>query len=792
MDGNFEKGIFVRHLRICPSMKKVILFMVFVLQLTTILLAQKPICSPVSKTKHVNYNLTGSDFNNIWLSELSYCPSGGYWAAGGATLKSNNEECLVVKFDDTGKLLLAKSLGTKFLDKVNSIQSLENGGCIVAASYKELLSPYSVGPAVLFKLDKYGNVIWSKKTPFLSNSDNDVAEFFDVHIDQDQNVFVVGNAGSQQKNTGYALAMMLDSNGNKIWATFIKLEKNGIINGIVKRDSIYSIVGYGVDSNIYNPVIMQITQSGRVHNCFDIRGFFNAQFYDIAISESNEIYALGKIIDTITNYGGKSFVVKMSSDGTIIWQKAIGYSDDLPSSIFIDDYQIWISSFSYRLNNGEGGQYIISIDTSGKVLSQVGFYKTDFNFTRASANRNVVRSHIGGLAFIGFEDYQYLGLSLLLTNPCQPSACAFNQLGDPVVKNFTYRKITNKTELIPFGSLTEFQLDVLDIPLVSKIRCNSGCIFNYKRILPKQLVLCANSNDSIFVNVQNYDNQYLWENGSVAPQRIFKTAGLFWVKTYNKCSSRIDTLVITGLNFPSISKIKDSLFCTKKMSHQIQLPSLPQTSITWENGDNTWIRIFTRPGKYSYTIQNSCGILRDTFTFNQDSAPISKVNKEILACEGQIQWVDGAQPNRNNYNYLWDDGSSNSMMRFDSTYTKILKTWNYCGSITDTVKVIFGNCDCYFYVPNAFTPQASFNKNDVWKPVFNCPIKNATFSIYSRWGECLLSKQPLDIAWDGKYQGEYVPDGIYIYSINGIYLDSINNYRQIKKNGVLMVLDGGK
>ena len=115
---------------------------------------------------------------------------------------------MVAKFDDTGKLIVAKSLGTKFLDKVNSIQSLENGGCIVAASNRELLSPYSVGPAVLFKLDKNGNVIWSKKTPFISNSDYNAADFLDVHIDQDQNVFVIGNAGSQQKNTGKSQKMV--------------------------------------------------------------------------------------------------------------------------------------------------------------------------------------------------------------------------------------------------------------------------------------------------------------------------------------------------------------------------------------------------------------------------------------------------------------------------------------------------------------------------------------------------------------------------------------------------------
>ncbi len=774
--------------------KKSVLFMVLLCLTTISTYAQNAICSPPTKSKSFNFKLVGTAFKQIWSNAISPCPTGGYWVVGAATTYSNNQECLVAKFNDTGKLLFSKSLGTKFTDQGVSIQSTISGGCFVLINCVEGCNPYCIGSSVLVKMNNAGNIVWSQKTPFLSNSIHNLSDFSDIYIDENSNVFILGNAGSQETNRSTSVALFYDSSGNKKWAKFFQIEGSNFVRRITKRDSIFTIVGdtYYNDSGKYSPLFMQITESGRVNQCFTLNGQFHSNFYDVVVSDHDEIYAVGKVIDTFTNYGGKSYIVKISRNGNILWQKAIGYDDDLRNSIFWDNNKIWISSGSYKLNNEEGGQYVISLDTSSKVLSQVAFFSNNIILNKSSDRRNVVRSHTGGLLFSGFENYQFLSLSFLLTNPCQPSACAFNPLQDPNIKTMNFIKVQKKVDVDAFNGLVNTQLDVLDIPLESTISCNTGCIFNNKSILPKTHELCNNTKDSVILNVQNSDYQYLWSDGDVASTKMILNPGQYWVKTYNKCGARFDTILITSLDPPIFSKIQDSLFCNPLFNHLIEFKSAFKTTIHWENGDTNWIRKFSSPGKFMVSIENKCGVFKDTFIFTQDSAPISKLKKDWSVCEGQSLMIDGSQSNKIKYNYLWEDGNTNPLIEMDTHAIKILKTWNQCGSIIDTIKIKVEKCDCYFYVPNAFSPRGSLSKNDSWKPVFNCPLKDATFSIFSRWGECLVRDQSLDRPWDGTYMGEFVQDGLYIYLIKGSYLDSSQIYRQISKNGVLMVIDGGK
>jgi hypothetical protein len=75
--------------------------------------------------------------------------------------------------------------------------------------------------------------------------------------------------------------------------------------------------------------------------------------------------------------------------------------------------------------------------------------------------------------------------------------------------------------------------------------------------------------------------------------------------------------------------------------------------------------------------------------------------------------------------------------------------------------------------------------------VFNCNA-NAYFSIYSRWGECLVRNQPIDVPWDGYYMGDLVPEGIYVYIIHGNYTDAVKGGQRLEKSGTVLVIDGAK
>jgi gliding motility-associated-like protein len=80
--------------------------------------------------------------------------------------------------------------------------------------------------------------------------------------------------------------------------------------------------------------------------------------------------------------------------------------------------------------------------------------------------------------------------------------------------------------------------------------------------------------------------------------------------------------------------------------------------------------------------------------------------------------------------------------------------------ITDHVTIHF---DPILYVPNAFTPNG-----DGMNDFFGAKGGNfATFEllIFNRWGELIFEGQHIDDWWDGKYKGELVQDGVYVWKI---------------------------
>ncbi|MEI6124315.1 MAG: gliding motility-associated C-terminal domain-containing protein [Bacteroidota bacterium] len=128
--------------------------------------------------------------------------------------------------------------------------------------------------------------------------------------------------------------------------------------------------------------------------------------------------------------------------------------------------------------------------------------------------------------------------------------------------------------------------------------------------------------------------------------------------------------------------------------------------------------------------------------------------------------------------WLWDFGDPNSYndnnsdlenpvhMYADSgmyTVQLIVTTDHNCSDTTSQLITI--NPGILFYVPNAFTPNGD-DKNEVFKPIIT-GIDKSTYQlfIFDRWGKQAFYSNNLDIAWDGKYNGKDVPEGVFSYII---------------------------
>jgi gliding motility-associated-like protein len=119
----------------------------------------------------------------------------------------------------------------------------------------------------------------------------------------------------------------------------------------------------------------------------------------------------------------------------------------------------------------------------------------------------------------------------------------------------------------------------------------------------------------------------------------------------------------------------------------------------------------------------------------------------------------------------WSDGSVGDSLVVTETGSYWVQFQNACGGSQDAVELIFDDCDCEVYVPNAYTPNND-GKNDVFFPEFSCLIGDYEFEIWNRWGEQIFYSTDQEERWVGNaFGGEhYVPNGIYIWKLRFVGL----------------------
>lgn len=116
--------------------------------------------------------------------------------------------------------------------------------------------------------------------------------------------------------------------------------------------------------------------------------------------------------------------------------------------------------------------------------------------------------------------------------------------------------------------------------------------------------------------------------------------------------------------------------------------------------------------------------------------------------------------------YTWNTpdktGAAGIYVRYPGIYS-VEADLNGCIA-TDSVEV---KKDCYINIPNAFTPNGDGN-SDYFLPrqLLSRSLSQFNMNIYNRWGEKIFESGATDgRGWDGRYNGELQPVGVYVYSI---------------------------
>lgn len=206
-------------------------------------------------------------------------------------------------------------------------------------------------------------------------------------------------------------------------------------------------------------------------------------------------------------------------------------------------------------------------------------------------------------------------------------------------------------------------------------------------------------------------------------------------------------------------------------SDKIQASNIDSTStnIALCNNENYTLPdgiITNQPGLYRNILQNIAGcdsiIIKTNLSY--DFKPSFSLGNDTVLCLGtEITLNPGV-----NGDYTWQDGSNANVYEAIVPGVYSLSVSNECGSTSDTISFQGIDCNCFVFIPNAFSPNND-GKNDNLI-IKETGIASSTIIIYSKWGEEVFSTNNNERQWDGTVDGKSPQPDVYGYYYRGVCL----------------------
>lgn len=258
------------------------------------------------------------------------------------------------------------------------------------------------------------------------------------------------------------------------------------------------------------------------------------------------------------------------------------------------------------------------------------------------------------------------------------------------------------------------------------------------------------------------DASYRWSTDDVSETTIVNDAGTYWLEVSNVCGFAADTIEVFLIDLPTVQLPADTQMCANDSIWVAGLSS--SGSLLWNNGSTVPSRWIAQAGWHWLTATNYCGEARDSMLVLVEPNPQISLGADQQICPGEQLRL---QPYPPNLNYEWQDGSFGN--RFDAReageYWVVGHTLLACSG-SDTVLIQL--CPA-LWVPNAFTPDGD-QLNDVFR-VKGEQLQDFQLQVFNRWGELLFETRNPEAGWNGMFQGELAPQGVYSWRLFFINAD---------------------
>jgi gliding motility-associated-like protein len=207
----------------------------------------------------------------------------------------------------------------------------------------------------------------------------------------------------------------------------------------------------------------------------------------------------------------------------------------------------------------------------------------------------------------------------------------------------------------------------------------------------------------------------------------------------------------------------------------------------WSNGQTSQAIGDLCAGTYSVTVMEDCVPYTDSVTVVASSSPsvnipTSQINQINCIGVNNGSVTANASGGTPPYTFTWiptgETGSTIDNLG-QGLYSVLVTDANGCSAVTS---VDMNSKDYQLFVPDAFSPNGD-GQNDYLYVRSNC-LKAMDFVVFDRWGNKVFETTDQDVPWDGRYKGEPMNTGTYVYYLKATLYDGST---QTKKGDVTLV-----
>jgi len=302
--------------------------------------------------------------------------------------------------------------------------------------------------------------------------------------------------------------------------------------------------------------------------------------------------------------------------------------------------------------------------------------------------------------------------------------------------------------------------------------------------LGNDTLLCAGNR--LLLQPPAHLGNYRWSTGATSNTLDVSAAGSYHLKANDGWCDGSDTISIASINCQPII----SGFCLGDSTSIMLSGDAESAGLDWGDGANISVAIpsvarhqYRKEGAYTLQINWQQQNLQ---TSSRHRIAITELPEPFLSDSQTVCKNGSFEPEQisGGARYRWSTGSSSRNIRITESGIYALQVSKGACIVHDTVKLSIKDCGCRVYVPNAFTPDMN-GVNERFEPIFDCVPTQYTWHIYNRWGHQIYAESGATPGWNGRYRGQTVPTGVYVWQLH--FTDPLSGLYRSEKGTVLLL-----